>query len=183
MAYDALLIFGLVFITHILTTAYSWYTTRDDRTEKRRLEAELRPLQNAMKLYEGNMDYFVALSKLQRQANVLEEKLKAVKSKLGETSQMGGALGILDKVMACTNPKKWYEQAKASIVQTLCGVAIAYYWWGVPLFVFPVEFFWPFNSVIGQPWLPTGSLGAVGWYVVCTRAVPRITATIYGVME
>jgi hypothetical protein len=128
------------------------------------------------------MEHFGAIAKLQRQANVLEEKLTAVKAKLGETPQMGGALGILDKVLAYANPKKWKEQAKASVVQTLCGVVIAYFWWGVPLLVFPGNFFWPFNSVLGQPWLSTGSLGALGWYVVCTRAVPRITSTIYGVL-
>jgi len=180
---DALVIFAVVLLTHIIAALYNWYHTRDDRNEKCRLENELRPIKRKMKQYEGNMDYFVALSKLQRQANKLEQQLNQVKAKLGESVASGGALGMLDKVLAYANPKKWKEKAKSYSVQAVCGVFIVYYWWGVPLLQFPENFFWPFGWMLSKPWLPSGSIGALGWFIVCTRAVPRIMSSVAGVFE
>ena len=179
---DALAIFAVVFVTHTIGAVYRWYTTKDLRHEQALLTQELLPLEQKIKLLEGNMDYFVPLSKLQRQANVLQEKLKRVNRELGEAVPQSGALGLLEKVLHYANPKKWKAQAKSKMVHILCGLFIVYRWWGVPLLLFPDNWFWPFGFVLAKPWHSSGAVGALGWYIVCTTAVPRITSTVYGVV-
>ena len=181
--HPALGIFLVVLTTHIVQALYIWYITRADVNIKYQLEEQLKPLLRKMATLEGNVDFWVPLAKLQRQANVLQEKLNNVKTKLGETTPNTGAMGILDKVLKYANPKKWKEQAKKSSISTLCGLIIVYYWWGIPLFRFPENFFWPFGFVLSKPWLPSGSLGALGWFIVCTRAVPRIINSVTGVWK
>ncbi len=127
------------------------------------------------------MDFFVPLSKLQRQVNLLQEDLKQVNRKLGESVPQSGALGLLEKVLLYANPQKWKQQVTSKVVQIVCGLFIVYYWWGVPLLLFPDNWFWPFGFVLSKPWHPSGAVGALGWYIVCTRAVPRIVESVSGV--
>ena len=109
-------------------------------------------------------------------------QMAQVQAKLGESIPETGALGVLSKVLKYANPKKWVDQAKSSGVQTICGLFIVYYWWGVPLLLFPDNWFWPFGFILSKPWHPSGALGALGWYVVCCRAVPRTIESIRGVV-
>jgi hypothetical protein len=178
---DAFLIFFVVLVTHVATSTYKWYKSKDLYSEKYKLENEMKPLEKEITGLKNNTDHWVKVAKLQRKFNALETRLKQVNAKLGISTPQSGALGILDKVLKYASPKKWKQQVTSKIVQIVCGLFIVYYWWGVPLILFPDNWFWPFGFVFSKPWHPSGAIGALGWYIVCTRAVPRIIDSISGI--
>ena len=87
-------------------------------------------------------------------------------------------MALLEKVTAFLNPETWKRKAVSMVVKPVVALAIIFWWWGVPVLVFPASWFWPFGWVLSKPSLPAGALGALGWYVVCNRAVSRVLSAV-----
>jgi hypothetical protein len=195
---SALLILAVAFILQFAGTAYRLYLFAPGRARLRAARAEMRPVRVKMRGIEGNTTYFVAYSKLQRQANKIQAEIDACVEELvalgdgAATSlsgggggrggaESGGINGMLDLVSKWTSflsPKTWRKKALSMVVQPVVALALIYFWWGQPLLVFPPSYFWPFGFILSKPLfggaVPSGALGALGWFIVCSRGSARL---------
>ena len=150
-----------------------------------------------MRGIEGNTTYFVAYSKLQRESNKIQAEIDACVEELvtlgddsvslssgsggrvgGDGGGINGMLDLVSKWTAFLSPKMWRKKALSMLIQPVVALAIIYFWWGQPLLAFPPSYFWPFGFILSKPLfgglVPSGTLGALGWFIVCSRGSARL---------
>ena len=191
---SACFILGVVFFVKFAEALYSLYLYTPGRRRLQELVAKKRPVEAQMASIEGNMTFFVAYSKLQREHNKIQAEIdECVKQlvQLGDESTskitgkssanndgINGILDLVSKWTAFLSPKIWRKRAFSMLMQPMAAIVLTYWWWGQPLVVFPPSYFWPFGWIFSKPLfgstIPSGALGALGWYIVCSRGCSRI---------
>lgn len=198
---SAALILAIAFAMQLAGALYRLYRFTPGRRRLRQAQARMRPVRAKMRSIEGNTTYFVAYSKLQRQANKIQAEIDATREALvslgdddanyvggvsGSGSTEGGGInGMLERVSKWTaflSPRVWRSKALSMVVQPVVALAVVYFWWGQSLLVFPPSYFWPFGFILSKPLfgsaVPGGALGALGWFIVCSRGSARILQAV-----
>lgn len=161
-----LAIFCLAAAAHAVEFLWKFVGERSIRRERAELKKSLEPIARAQAILKGNNDHFVSYSKLQRKRNKLEGRIEELNSTLGESSSWA-SLSFLD-------PAKWISRVKWSALHAVIGIACLVLWWGAPLLQFPERWFWPYAFILSRPGHPAGYVGALGWFIVCSRSLARV---------